>query len=254
MGDSFSCRPEALPRLGAALWGLTGQVVTDHDLFWADQLLGEGGQDQLKQVLVQHGILQNGRLDAVRLATWLGHLAGGNGEPQLLWTLPASHPEAQSLGSSYRVSLTRLIEAAKSKLLIISPFLHDSGVKPIQDALLAALLRGVQVILVAHDLHEPSSMGSRAIEDLRRESQRAQVYFTAYAARPDSGFIHAKIVLQDDQAVAIGSANLTGPGYGYNFETGVLLGRVAVGEVRSVVEALLTTSLVELVFQIGMDN
>ena len=95
-------------------------------------------------------------------------------------------------------------------------------------------------------------MASQAIEDLRREAQRAQAHFAAYAARPESGLIHAKIVLQDSQAVIIGSANLTGPGYGYNFETGVLLGYAAVGEVRWVVETLLTTPLVELIFYTGV--
>lgn len=252
--DPFVCSPEVLPRLGAALWGLTGQVLKDSDLFWADRLLGMGGKGRLRRALEQQNVLQGGRLDAPKLATWLSHLAGGSGQPQLLWTLPAGHPNVVPLGGSYRASLAKLIDVAQSELLIVSPFLHIGGVKPVQDALLAALLRGVQVTIIAHDLNEPDSVASRAVENLRRAAQRARARFIAYTAQPESGLVHAKLVLQDDQAVIIGSANLTAPGYGFNFEAGVLLGREAVPEVRLVVQALLSTPMVELIFQTAIES
>ena len=60
---------------------------------------------------------------------------------------------------------------------------------------------------------------------------------------------HAKLVVSDDRALLLGSANLTSHALGSNFEAGVLLGEGAAKEALFILEGILHAKTVYLVFQ-----
>lgn len=60
---------------------------------------------------------------------------------------------------------------------------------------------------------------------------------------------HAKLVIRDERAVLVGSANLTSHALGGNFEAGVLLGGAAAEEALFMIDGVLRAKTVYLVFQ-----
>jgi len=232
-----------LTRLAAALWNRVDQVTTYHHLAWADDLLGPGGRDRLWADLQRSDALLDEQLQPQALARYL---AQGQAEAAaLLWTLP---PGLIAQGQTYLDGLTSVVHGAQRELLLMTPFLQVGGVHLLQRELQDALYRGVSITMISHDLHDIKSPQSQALETLRREAERMAASFKAYAAQPQSGLLHAKLVVADRERVVLGSANMTGYGLSMNFEVGVILGSPYAEQVASMYEQLLRSSVVQHVF------
>ena len=114
----------------------------------------------------------------------------------------------------------------------------------------------MKVRLFVHDALNLGTPTSRALEDLRRDAQCQDGDLSVYSAEAGTGrdrplhpLFHAKLVVSDDRKVLLGSANLTSPAFGSNFEAGVLLGSDAATEVFFILDGILRANTVYLVFQ-----
>lgn len=245
---------DGLRRLGQSLWMMIEKPVEKTTLVWARGLLGERGDDVLWSALTDEGVLAppEYRVNPVRLAGLLSILAAGEvGEfslPRLVWTLPSElgRPE---LSESYSLAALKLAEATKDALLMVSPFLESRGVAKLLEAILAALKRGVEVTIVTHGAENLSSSSSTALKELRREASQLPGCLTVYSANEEcSVLLHSKLIVSDDALAIVGSANVTGRGLGTNLEAGVILGSAHAAEITHIVEDLLRSGLVNLVF------
>lgn len=258
-------RDDLVSRVAAPLWSRVGRPLQLAELSWVRSLLGEKGPETLFQAISAFDALdQTGALNARGLSRFLAALLGETGPslpraqqlPELVWTLPNSHPAHTVRGRSYLESCTRLINEAKETLTLVSPFVDPAGIGTLSLPLLRALSRGVSVSLFAHDALNLGTPTSRALEDLRREAERTKTDLAVYSAEAGTGrdrtfnpLFHAKLVVCDDRALLLGSANLTSYALGSNFEAGVLLGEAAAKEALFILEGILHAKTVYLVFR-----
>ena len=107
--------------------------------------------------------------------------------PELVWTLPRSHHLHTVRGRSYLESCMRLINEATKTLTLVSPFVDPAGIGTLSRPLLAALIRGVEVRLFAHDALNLGTPTSRALEGLRREAERTKTDLSVFSAGGGDG-------------------------------------------------------------------
>ncbi len=264
-------RTDLVARIGAPLWSRAGGPISIAELSWVRSLLGEAGPEILIQSLSSFGALDNatGALSARGLSRFLSSLLGDNapvspqlpGLPELVWTLPNSHHSHTVRGRSYLESCTRLISESTATLTLVSPFVDTPGIGTLSRPLLAALARGVNVRLFVHDALNLGTPTSRALEELRREAERIKADLSVFSAEAGTGrdrasnpLFHAKLIISDDRALLLGSANLTSYALGSNFEAGVVLGEAAAKEALFILEGILRAKTVYLVFQTKPSN
>jgi phosphatidylserine/phosphatidylglycerophosphate/cardiolipin synthase-like enzyme len=263
-------RDDLVSRIAAPLWSRIGRPLQLSELSWVRALFGEKGPETLIHALSTFDALdQTGALNARGLSRFLSALLGETGPalpraqqlPELVWTLPHSHPAHTVRGRSYLESCTRLINEAKETLTLVSPFIDPPGIGTLSLPLLGALSRGVAVRLFAHDALNLGTPTSRALEELRREAERTSTDLSVYSAEAGSGrdriynpLFHAKLVVCDDRALLLGSANLTSYALGSNFEAGALLGEAAAKEALFILEGILRAKTVYLVFRTTLSN
>jgi phosphatidylserine/phosphatidylglycerophosphate/cardiolipin synthase-like enzyme len=235
------------------------------ELSWARSLLGENGPQLLvKSLTAHHALDKRSVLLARGLSRFLSSLLGdvvptdpqAEQTPELVWTLPHSHPAQSVRGRTYLGCGIRLIDEATSALALICPFIDPAGIGTLSLPLLQALSRGVAVRLFVHDALNIGTLTSRALEDLRREAEHKKVDLAVFSAEAGAGrdrlfnpLFHAKLIIRDDQALLVGSANLTSYALGSNFEAGVLLGKAAAQEALFILEGVLSAKAVYLVFR-----
>jgi phosphatidylserine/phosphatidylglycerophosphate/cardiolipin synthase-like enzyme len=257
-------REDLISRLAAPLWARVGQTL-DPELLWARTILGEKGPGILVSCL-SHFEAFDTRTKAVNaqgLNRFLGFLLGQRDDishftkpPELVWTLPNSHPAYSVRGSSYLRSCISLINEAEETLSLVSPFIDPGGIGTLLSPINVALARGVSVKLFTHDALNLATPTSRALEQLRREAGRSRSNLSVYsAAEAGTGrdrllnpLFHAKLVVCDERSALIGSANLTSHALGGNFEAGVLLGEAAAKEAILILDGILRSKTVYLVF------
>ena len=103
--------------------------------------------------------------------------------------------------------------------------------------------------MLTHDAQDLASLAATALEPLRRESRTSAGTFLVYSAAPTVGvLLHLKVVVADGAEAVVGSANVTGKGFGKNLEAGALLGRDAAAEIERVVRAVIQQGLALPVF------
>jgi phosphatidylserine/phosphatidylglycerophosphate/cardiolipin synthase-like enzyme len=129
------------------------------------------------------------------------------------------------------------------------------GIGVILGPLTVALSRAVAVRLFVHDALNVGTSTSRALEELRREAERIQGDLSVFSAEAGAGrdrllnpLFHAKLIVRDDEALLLGSANLTSCGLGANFEAGVVLGTSSAREALFILDGVLRSKTVYLVF------
>ncbi|WP_238587353.1 phospholipase D-like domain-containing protein [Cupriavidus sp. IDO] len=248
-------RPEGVRRLGQALWMMVGEPVQASGLLWARGVLGDRAEEDLSAALSQYGCLEgpNQILAARPLAEFLCWLwQGGNPEaeaPRLVWTLPTALQVEGVDQGGYLNAAVRVIEQAKTRLLLVAPFLESEGVGRIQRALLDALQVGVSVTVVTHGADDLTSWSSAALESLRRESCRLPGKLLVYTAIDDAlMLLHSKLIVADSDRGIVGSANLTGKGFGRNLETGMEVCGSEAAEIERVVGEAVGQALVSVAF------
>lgn len=258
-------RPDLISRIAAPLWARVGRPLDASQLSWVRSVLGENGPELLLQTLSRFDALDRntGALNALGLSRFLSSLLGDSDSTAcraqsqgLVWTLPNSHPVHTVKGHSYLESCVQLISDATEALTLVSPFVDPAGIGMLLTPLLGALSRGVKVRLFTHDALNLGTPTSRALEELRREAERTDSDLSVYSAEAGTGrdrlfnpLFHAKLVVGDDRVLLLGSANLTSCAMGSNFEAGVLLGEAAAREALFVLDGILKSRTVYLVFR-----
>lgn len=238
---------DKLRRLGQALWMMLERSVDPSGLVWARGLLGDRGDDVLWSALVDGGVVVQPeyRVQAAKLAAMFSVLAKSSDLdlPRLVWTLP---PELglPNLEESYSSTAIALVDASLETLTLVSPFMEAKGVGRLLESLLAALKRGVHVTVITHGATDLSSYVSSALEEFRREAQGLPGILDVYSARDDLPvLLHSKLVVTDNVRSIVGSANITGRGFGENLEAGVMLGEMQTAEIAQVIAALQRSGL-----------
>ena len=240
---------DKLRRLGQALWMMLGRPVDPAGLVWARGVLGERGDEVLWSALVDEGVVSQPeyRVQPANLAAMLLVLANAPTDdlelPRLVWTLP---PELglPDLEESYSSSAIAIIDASIETLTLVSPFMEAKGVGRLLESLLGALKRGVRVTMITRGAADFSSYASSTLEELRREAQGLPGILAVYSARDDLPILlHSKLVVSDNVRSLVGSANITGRGFGENLEAGVMLGEKQTSEITRVIAALRLSGL-----------
>jgi phosphatidylserine/phosphatidylglycerophosphate/cardiolipin synthase-like enzyme len=258
-------REDLVSRIAAPLWARVGRRL-DSDLLWARPLLGNSAQDLLIQALDTFNALDrdSGILKAEGLSRLLLSLVGNsdpvastsNDRAELVWTLPNCHAASTSRGRTYLDRIIGLINETSRTLTLVSPFIDPPGIGSLFLPLVTALARGVKVRLFVHDALNLGTPTSRALEELRRDAQCQDGDLSVYSAEAGTGrdrplypLFHAKLLVSDDRRLLLGSANLTSPAFASNFEAGVVLGGEAATEAVFILDGILRSNTVYLVFQ-----
>ncbi len=248
-------RPDGVRRIAQALWMMVGEPMHVSKLLWARGQLGAQGDALLWRALVESRCLEgeHSRLEPQALSKLLCDLWLDDGVSQpsdrLVWTLPDVLRVEGVAADGYVREALRLVSNAKRCLLIVSPYLEPRGLGMLQAPLLDALHRGTNVTLVTQDAHDLASVAATALEPLRRESRDSTGEFKVYSASTATEILlHLKVVVADGSEAVVGSANITGKGFGKNLEAGALLGTGAATEIEDVVHATIAQGLAVPIF------
>jgi phosphatidylserine/phosphatidylglycerophosphate/cardiolipin synthase-like enzyme len=230
------------------------RLSSAEELFWANSLLGAGGERLLWDALQEWSCLSSeSRLLARPLADFLCAVWDEQSEvaPALMWTLPEGLTVPGVDATGYAKGVRALIKGASERLTLLAPYLEVEGMGQLQGELLAALARGVSVVLVTQDANSLGSWASDSVEPLRREARGLSGCLRVYTAPATAPvLLHSKLVVADGASAVLGSANLTGNALLRNLETGVVVGPRQAVEIERVVQAAIVLGQVRLVFAI----
>ena len=268
---------DLLARFSAPLWARVGRPVGLGDLQWVRGLFGDQqAPDVVLRALVREGILPENTPSVIKvepLARLLLRLATNDeanttareaeDTPRVVWTLPAALRAGSTDGrsdtpdaTSYLEAAVSLIDGARDRVVLVSPYVEARGVGLLFERLADAMARGAKLVLVTHEASDLGSVNSHALEEMRRAAARVGGDLTVFSAggagaggnRTTHPLLHAKMVIVDEKKVLLGSANLTQYGLRANLEAGTVLGREAAAEAASVTDALVESGLVRRAF------
>lgn len=161
---------------------------------------------------------------------------------ELVWTGPTTRFVATRRTEQV---LLDLIRRAQTELFVVSFVAYD--VATVVEELNAANSRGVELrVLLEASASHGGSLSVDPVAMMRRNVPSALLY--AWTDRPppfNDGRVHAKVVVADDSAAFLTSANLTGHALEKNMEAGVVIigGHIPVG-LRSHLHALIETNVI----------
>lgn len=233
------------------------RLGSPEELLWANSLFGAGGERLLWEALQDWRCLSSdGKLLARPLADFLCALweVPPEADVALVWTLPAGLdiPGVDSAG--YGKGVRALIRGARERVTLLAPYLEAGGIGQLQEEMLAALARGVSVVLVTQDANSLGSWASDSVESLRREARGLPGSLRVYTAPVSAPvLLHSKLVASDGVSAAIGSANLTSNALLRNLETGVIVGAKQAIEIERVVQAAIDFGQVRYVFATNLE-
>lgn len=126
-------------------------------------------------------------------------------------------------------ALLTLCRQAERTLTVVSPFLESEGVGWILPGLEQALARGVDVTVVSRELTtgEPNHSALKDLYAYTKENGGNLTVYDYYKAKENSAgplyTLHSKLILVDERAAYVGSANFTKYGFSENLEIGVIV-------------------------------
>lgn len=253
--SSRIARPDGVRRLGQALWMMVGRPVELAALLWARGVLGPTGDSLLWSALCAEGIVCAPAFivnpdQLARFLCWLW--ADGprsEREGQLVWTLPTQLAISGVARDSYVRAAQEVVNSANQTLTIVSPYLEPKGMGLLHEGLVNALHRGVAVTIYTHDAEDLSSLASASLQALCSDSVGlpGSVKVLTATSVPQV-LLHLKAFVGDGSRAILGSANVTGKGFGSNLEAGVVLGRAAATEIERVVQAAISDGIVTCSF------
>lgn len=135
---------------------------------------------------------------------------------------PSLKNEFRDLDQFLRV----LVSSARSKLIIVSPYLSPAGMMSLKGSIAVSAQRGAWIRLVTTDLDEVNGWNRRALNTLTKGEdglvikERLRILS---AATEETMLFHAKIIIADGQIGYLGSANLSFSAMETNFEVGTSL-------------------------------
>jgi hypothetical protein len=120
---------DLISRIAAPLWARVGRPIDASELSWSQSMLGESGPQLLVQALQGFDALdpRTRALSARGVSRFLSSLVGdaahphtqkATQSPELVWTLPNSHPSRSIRGQTYLDCCLRLVREAKESLTI----------------------------------------------------------------------------------------------------------------------------------------
>lgn len=229
------------------------RLCSPEELFWATSLLGPGGERLLWETLLEWQCLgPDGKLLARPLADLLCAVWDEQSEAAvaLMWTLPEGLAVPGVDATGYAKGVRTLMRGASERLTLLAPYLEVEGMGQLQGELLAALARGLSVVLVTQDANSLGSWASDSVEPLRREARGLSGCLRVYTAPATAPvLLHSKLVVADGASAVLGSANLTGNALLRNLETGVVVGARQAVEIERVIHAAIELGQVRLVFE-----
>ena len=131
--------------------------------------------------------------------------------------------------------LLGLIDRSVHRLSLAAPFIDESAVEFLREAVVTAMKRGVRV-----DVLTSSGYGRvmRPVVDDALGDAACRVNVTELETIISSLGSHAKVLLVDEREAYVGSANLTGAGLGRHVEIGVELSGPQVEDLARLLTAL----------------
>lgn len=170
-----------------------------------------------------------------------GSSLGGNTSPPV-WVPVGTIPEilrrkvvVPDLRQTAGVLLD-IIDHARHQIWLTAPFIEQTGLEFLTEALLAALVRGVSVCFVTRP-GSTDGVVSALINRVKEHDLRGLRVFEVATEASDLGS-HAKVCLADDEVCYLGSANLTAYGLGRHLELGARLHGPNVAIIRAALEAI----------------
>lgn len=129
-----------------------------------------------------------------------------------------------------RKAYVTAIDAAKEHIQIVNPY--PTNVKSVRRALRRALKRGVRLeIMVSAKSDVPVTPDIVALEMKRLAKRGAEVYYN------QTGFHHSKVMMVDGRFCTIGSTNLDGRSFLYDYEVNsFILDRETTGQLQDLFE------------------
>lgn len=230
------CNAGALKQLSREREGpLSDKYAIDPKVLRETLLLAQGYAQGIEQM---NGVLS--RATTVDIVATL---------PQGLNLPPRAAPPVQ-----LAASLHRLVVDATQQLIILNPFFETTGLQFLHGALEAAARRGVAITVVTRDLSDMGTPNRRALLNLNQQllaaglQRRLSVYnYHVGQEHQTVQTLHAKMVISDETAAYVGSANLTQYGLGRHLEVGVLLRGPQVAALANIVDGVLHSGLAELI-------
>lgn len=137
----------------------------------------------------------------------------------------------------------RVAESARSRLVVMTPFINRSGFEWLQLIFRAAGERVQKIVVLRDAAPHAIDLSVHHADWLRALGVSVMEYSIAHAtesgrALPIETF-HAKIVLADERLAYVGSANVLGSGDGTSLEAGVLIDGTAALQLARLVDAVL---------------
>ena len=110
------------------------------------------------------------------------------------------------------VVLRRLIRQARQRLLLAAPFMDD-GIAALVPAIAAHVNNGGECLLVTRDIVDTGDRvrNRKIVDELRKQVRRRDALRISWWGGDNLG-IHLKVVIADNEAAYVGSANFTRAG------------------------------------------
>jgi hypothetical protein len=140
-------------------------------------------------------------------------------------------------------AFTALVQRARRRVVVITPFLDESGAEWLKE-LLSPLSAHLEIVLVLRSLEDATKWdypaGFLLLRDwLRQRRVKILNYSLPRSPGPSRETFHAKIMLADDHVAYVGSANFTAASRDYSMEMGIVVKGRAAYEISIVVEAII---------------
>jgi phosphatidylserine/phosphatidylglycerophosphate/cardiolipin synthase-like enzyme len=147
--------------------------------------------------------------------------------------------------------LRELIDSAEENIFLVTPFFSETIADRLVNPLDAAAERDVDITITTRYLtYGDKDYNREFVEELLKHdtiNQRTSLYEYVRDVNDLGGTVHAKMLVIDDTACYLGTANLTHRGLRDNLELGILLRDESVSKLRSLVDSLQRSSLMHRV-------
>lgn len=150
-------------------------------------------------------------------------------------------------------AILTLCRNSERTLTIVSPFFESEGVEWILPGVEHALDQGIQVRIASREL-SPGGPNQNALAELHdyAEHQGGDLTIYDYYESKDNSeeplyTLHSKLVISDQRAAYVGSANFTKYGFNENFEVGVVVRGESVSRLSTLVERIIEASAREVI-------
>lgn len=168
--------------------------------------------------------------------------------------MPPSHLEPR-LGSApgrpggylpTQEAFLRVARAARSQLVVVSPFFDSRGFSWLKQVMCAASPVTSKIVVLREADRYAAELGVHHAQWLRETRVAVFDYHLSHA--PGSGrplpfeTFHAKLLLADEKLAYVGSANVLGSGDGTSLETGVLIDGPAATQIARLVGGILSVA------------